>query len=339
MKRLLKGFLVFCIIINLFGCSGWLGLRSAETRLSEECEERALRYEKNGELQKALYQLKIADALDPGNDQRVQRIVALKSEIAKRADVHFNRGVALNKKGRFKSAQKEFLITLRFDPHHEEALDYLKNRPANKGFVNYNVKKGDTFKSIASSVYRDPDMAFLVASLMGQSAADKPIPGSVINLPALRLDSKRPPMDVETRLSEARSFFRAKEYEKVLPTALEIPANDPENKEAVELKNASCFRMGKRLVLKRNYFESLEMFNKVDPGYEGIQEAIADVKGHITRQAEIHYRRGVKFFLNEELENAIIEWNKTLAQNPDHTKAKKDIEKARSLLLKLEQIK
>ena len=339
MKMSLKGFFCFCIIVNLFGCAGLLGPRPTEPSLSQECQERALIYEKKGELQKALYQLKIADALDPGNDQLVQRIVQLKADIANRAVAHFKRGVALYKKGDRKSAQKEFLIALRYNPHHHEALDYFKNRPADKGFISYRVKKGDTFKTIASFVYKDPDMDFLVASLLNLSMGGKPLPGSVINLPVFRPDFKRPSMDVKARLSEARSFFKTKEYEKVLPTVLEILSYDPENKEAAELKNVSCFRMGKRLVLKRNYFESLDMFNKVDPGYDGIKEAIAEVKGNITRQAEMHYRKGIKFFLSEDLEKAIMEWKRTLAHDPDHQKAKRDMEEAQRLLIKLEQIK
>ena len=56
------------------------------------------------------------------------------------------------------------------------------------------------------------------------------------------------------------------------------------------------------------------------------------------KQAEVHYLQGVKHFLNEELNDAINEWEKTLTLDPEHEKAKNNIQNARSLLEKLKKI-
>ena len=63
------------------------------------------------------------------------------------------------------------------------------------------------------------------------------------------------------------------------------------------------------------------------------------VNKSIQKQAEAHYIRGVKYFLNEELQNAIKEWEKTLELNPSHGKAKKNIKNAKNLLEKLKKVK
>jgi tetratricopeptide (TPR) repeat protein len=55
-------------------------------------------------------------------------------------------------------------------------------------------------------------------------------------------------------------------------------------------------------------------------------------------QAEIHYAKGVGHFLAEELDQAIVEWEETLRLNPEHSKAKRDLEKARRLLKNLKRI-
>jgi tetratricopeptide (TPR) repeat protein len=55
-------------------------------------------------------------------------------------------------------------------------------------------------------------------------------------------------------------------------------------------------------------------------------------------QAEIHYARGVRHFLDEELEKAIAEWEETVRLNPEHSKAKRDLEKARRLLKNLRRL-
>jgi tetratricopeptide (TPR) repeat protein len=54
-------------------------------------------------------------------------------------------------------------------------------------------------------------------------------------------------------------------------------------------------------------------------------------------QAEVHYAKGIRHFLAEELEQAIGEWEETLRLNPDHPNAKKDLQKARRLLENLKK--
>ena len=51
--------------------------------------------------------------------------------------------------------------------------------------------------------------------------------------------------------------------------------------------------------------------------------------------AENHYRKGLNYFLAEDLQGAIREWEETLRLDPEHPNAKRDIEKARSLLVNM----
>ena len=57
------------------------------------------------------------------------------------------------------------------------------------------------------------------------------------------------------------------------------------------------------------------------------------------READAHYSAGMRRFLAEDLEGAIGEWEKALSLNPDHPKARRDIEKARRLKGKIESPK
>ncbi|MEN6320441.1 MAG: hypothetical protein ABFD82_17020 [Syntrophaceae bacterium] len=50
--------------------------------------------------------------------------------------------------------------------------------------------------------------------------------------------------------------------------------------------------------------------------------------------AEDHYRKGVSFFLAEDMQRAIKEWEETLSIDPEHPNARRNIEKARNLLKK-----
>ncbi|HSR13097.1 MAG TPA: hypothetical protein VLS90_16745 [Thermodesulfobacteriota bacterium] len=74
----------------------------------------------------------------------------------------------------------------------------------------------------------------------------------------------------------------------------------------------------------------------VDPDAGAAAQQTADTRKQL---AEAHYIEGVKFFVNEEVEKAIREWESALSLDPDHPKARKDIENGRNLLKKLENIK
>jgi tetratricopeptide (TPR) repeat protein len=55
--------------------------------------------------------------------------------------------------------------------------------------------------------------------------------------------------------------------------------------------------------------------------------------------AETHYKAGLNYYLNQDLEKAIEEWNRTLKLNPKHPKAQANIREARETLKKLKRIR
>jgi len=93
------------------------------------------------------------------------------------------------------------------------------------------------------------------------------------------------------------------------------------------------------LFIQKKYDDALKVLEKADPADGCAEQIRLGVRNAIKQQAEAHYIRGVKYFLNEELQNAIKEWKKTLKLNPEHGKAKKNIQNARSLLEKLKKVK
>ncbi len=105
-----------------------------------------------------------------------------------------------------------------------------------------------------------------------------------------------------------------------------------------ERLNSELFRKGETLFTQRKYLEALEVFQEIDPDFEGIEKIITNVKEMMRMQADIHYKRGVTFFVEDNLAAAIREWEKTLSYEPDHEKAKSYIVKASKLLEKVKAI-
>jgi tetratricopeptide (TPR) repeat protein len=97
--------------------------------------------------------------------------------------------------------------------------------------------------------------------------------------------------------------------------------------------NAS-YKLGKILLDRGQAHKAMEVLSRIDPSYEDTGQLLSVARARMKAQAEALYRDGVKQFVNEELEKAIKTWKKVLELNPDHAKARQDIENAQRLLEK-----
>jgi tetratricopeptide (TPR) repeat protein len=315
---------------------------------------RALDYEKAGELYKALQMWEIVSSFLPGDREIIQKIDTLLKEANTAAENHFKKGLAYYGRGSTPSARKEFLLTLIYNPDHADALDYLKNKLAGDDFIQYEVRKSDTLQTIAQRIYNDPQKTFLISSFNNLNDNVRLTPGMSLRLPVIELSVPKqtsgeydwkpteieevPVKTVDTAglLAKAKNLFKAKKYQEALLTLDSVLEHDKMNSVALDLANASNYQMGKIMSEGKNYKEALKYFSRVDSNYQDIKDARVLTQN---RLAEVHYNTGVKFFVNDQLEKAIVEWEEALSLNPKHLRARKDIENAQNLLKKLQELK
>ena len=342
MKRHLSRafFLTFILAPFFFGCAHLMGIQDRGDRiLVERLQTKAKEYEKLDDLQAALLHWQIIGSITPEDIQAQKRILNLEAKIDKEAERHFNKGLVYYRKNSMELAQKEFLITLRYQPDHEDALSYLKERLNTNYYLNYTVKKGDSLSKIAKKFYGNPHLFFPIAYFNDLNPKAILIPGKKLKIIKLESMITEQLIDVEKELSIARTLLKRKNYRVSLSVLKDILDYDPTNSEAESLKDTVYYRWGEMLYSQKEYLSSLKMFNKVDPDYKGVKESISKVSLRLKKQADEHYRKGVKHFIKEELKEAIEEWEKALMIFPDHQDAKKYIEDTKRLLKKLEKIK
>lgn len=91
------------------------------------------------------------------------------------------------------------------------------------------------------------------------------------------------------------------------------------------------------MVIKPSYPEKVSKpsYTEKTPDKPSPPQRQKKTETQLRDQAEVHYIKGVNYFLAEELEKAIREWEETLRLNPDHPKVRRDLEKARRLLKSL----
>ena len=397
MNKIAFKLMLFFAAVFFSGCSGFVNISPGLTQQKyNDFNHIAVEYYNKDELHIALFYFNIAAELDPENKKIRDKIADLKKDIIDKSESHFKKGIIYYKKKSYEAAQGEFLTALRYNPENNDALEYLKKNKYSDNFIKYKVKEGDTFKSIAGKIYNDMEKGFLISYFNKVNTPTELKSGIILNLPVIPKKIKNLSLSAdEKKLIKAKAFIDREDYNSALTVLVDILKNDPGNREAAKLADISyyqsgqyffqqkkyfnslkmfqklnpdykdgknkihvikdiikkqiqkaeelsdevCYAKGIKLSNKKKYFQAIKMFYKVDSDYKDVKKIIVNISKILNKQAENHYRRGVKYFVNEKLKKAILEWEKTLALNPVHKEAEKNIQKAQALLEKLEKVK
>jgi len=329
---------------------------SAAAPSSDVYRNKAINYERAGEFLKAIEMWKIVGYLSPADKETIKKIDDLQRQADLAAESHFERGVTYYQKGAAASARKEFLLTLLYNPDHRNALDYLKNKLAGEDYVQHVVKKGDTLQSIAQKFYNDPQKVFLISYFNNFDKQTTLIADMNIKIPILEIsepgqtsedydptieEAEEPPVktveiDIAGFLAKGTALLNAKKYQEALSAAESVLKHESNNSAALNIVNAANYELGKIASTAKKYSEALKYFSRVNTGYRDVKNVIITTQNLL---AEVYYNTGVKYYVNDKIEQAIREWNETLALNPKHPRVSKDIENAQNLLKKLQKLK
>ena len=140
---------------------------------------------------------------------------------------------------------------------------------------------------------------------------------------------------VEEKLKVARDHLKNRQWAGVISVSEEILAQDPSNDEAKMLFSNASYKLGKLLLDRGETVKSIKILSRIEPSYEDTGQLISLARARMKSQAETLYRDGVKYFINEDLEKAVETWKKALELNPEHPKARQDMENAQRLIEKL----
>jgi len=333
--------------------------------------------EQAGDLRGALESWQVVVALRPDSVEPKKRVSALAGQLTREAERHFQLGLESFGAGAFEAARREFLLTLINNPDHAEALDYLKNR-LDPVFISYQTTVGESFETIAKKIYSDSGKALIIARINDLDPKGPLTPGTILLIPPLwqggaksgdaaygaespsdagkEIDTpvtaptsievppvatpdEKKPDAAKQNLTRAQELFQAQRYPESVAIAERLIGHPSFGKKARELVSAAWFEQGNHFLKEDRFQDAIDSYKKVDPTVRDVKGALVAVELRRREKAEEYYNEGVKFFINQKLDQAIAVWEKTLVLNPGHMKAPKDIGKARALLQKLKAIK
>ncbi len=330
--------LIWLLFLILSGCASLPTSRFPD--LEFKTRARALSCEDRGELRQALYHWRILHGLLPEDRQAEKRIESLSHRLKSMAREHYLAGLELQREGNLSAAGNEFIEALAADPADEQAFTSLQRitRPAS---INY--------QSACMRIAPEPTARDVKRLDYSSSTRREPI---------------RSPGLLKLWITKAECNLELEQYEKSLAQVKRALLIDPGNPDALRIKEMTIYREGKRELQQGNLSRAIKLLSRLNPDYRDVDEIksliekqLADQKKSTAKivesakidkeqpvkidkeKADLHYKQGLKYFLKENLEQAIKEWELALKYNPRHSYAAHDLADARRLQVNLNNIK
>lgn len=350
-----------------------------DTDLAQTYLQKAQHYENQGVLAEALKQYKLALTVDPGNREIEEKSSRLEENMQALAKKHYQAGLKFRKKGKYYRARNEFLKALNLRPDYPEALKMLepKKHMAAKRSVEHTIQPGESLSMVAKNYYGDYKKFSIIADYNNLADATKIRVGQKIKIPEIegvpflikkqkietqavktpdlvlpeqeiKEDEDRDDLEIQEPepVDEAINYqhlgiehFNNKEYPAAVEELNKALNANPDDKTTREylyrthLEYAMVLFKNKDYLAAKKNFESSFRYNK------DCQKCHDYIKRSEASYMETHYNRGLSYFGKQQLSEAIREWELVRAVDPNYKNVEKDIQKAKTLLERLENIK
>ena len=122
------------------------------------------------------------------------------------------------------------------------------------------------------------------------------------------------------------------EFQKALNT-------NPDDKVARNYMSLAYYELGYDSFNKADYSEAIKAFERSREYDSSCERCESYIKLSEENFKDLHYRKGVSYFGEEKLAEAISEWELVYDMDPNYKDVDKNIEKAKNLMNRLEEIK
>jgi tetratricopeptide (TPR) repeat protein len=224
------------------------------------------------------------------------------------------------------------------------------------------VKPGETLSKLAQFYYEDFKKFPIIAKYNGLEDATQLRVGQEIRIP--RLDGMdrvagedrndlaageqddRSETDEEAPVDQATIYrdlgvnlFMEQKYDEALIEFEKVLKTDPKDKMAIEFSYRAHYEIALALFKKKDYLTAKDQFASCLQYRADCQKCHAYIQKSEDLYKEIHYRKGIQYFEDEKLDDAIGEWKLVSAMDPDYRRTNYLIQKARTILKRVEEIK
>jgi tetratricopeptide (TPR) repeat protein len=359
---------------------------TADKKIVKDYLKKGQAYEDKGELVNALTQYNLATTVNPSEQNSVEGRERVEKALRQSASAHYDKGLALDKEGKYGKARQQFLIALRLRPDYPEVTEKLTSRKRfeTKRYIVHQIQSGETLSGIAKIYYGEPEKFPLIAKFnnisdvtqirVGQKIKIPELPGvkfskehafveseeEIIFAPGIwdweetLLETGTEKKEEKPEVKEEKTvemdkvasyrdkgveFFQEKKYQEAIAEFKKVLDILPDDEVALDYSYRSFFNMGLAFFEKKDYLSARTQFEEsVRYNYDCL-ECFDYIKKCESLYLDVHYKMGMQYYGNEQLVEAMREWELVQLMDPNYKKVDHLINKAKTILKKLEEIR
>jgi len=137
----------------------------------------------------ALEQYKLVLTVNPANQAAKEKSTKIEHKLKVQADAHYRNGLNYHRKGQYKKARKEFLISLRYNPEHSGSKKMMivskKDVKQAKRYILHTVQPGESISKLADRYYGDHMKFHFIAEYNELQDATSVKVGTQIKIPVI----------------------------------------------------------------------------------------------------------------------------------------------------------
>lgn len=238
--------------------------------------------------------------------------------------------------------------------HHPEAEKILtsKKRIRIKGYVLHSVKSGESLTRIAERYYGDHSKYSIIAQYNNMTDANRLRVGQVIKVPEIEglefmvekenvdvLLEKEPEGRIDDYRKQGIRLFQEDKYREAIDEFNKALAINPDDGESLEYIHMSHYELAMILFKNEDYYAARDQFKESIRYRDDCITCVEYLQKSEELYKELHYKKGMQYYEDEQLVEAVKEWELVIALDPDYKKAGYHIDKAKVMLKRLEEIK
>ena len=357
-----------------------------DKKIVKEYLQKGRAYEEKGELVNALSQYDLAMTVNPSDQKAVEGRDRVEKALKQSALVHYDKGLRLEREGKYGKARQQFLIALRLRPDYPEVTEKLTSRKRFeiKRFIVHQIHSGETLSGIAKIYYGDPQKFALIAKYNNITDVTQIRVGQKIKVPELAgvkfskehafseaeeevifepgfwdwedtllengmekkqqkpevKEEKAAEMDkVASYRDKGDELFQDKKYQEAITEFKKVLDILPDDEVALDYSYRSYFNLGLSYFEKKDYLSARTQFEEALRYNYDCLECSDYIKKCENIYMDVHYKMGMQYYGNEQLVEAMREWELVQLMDPNYKKVDHLINKAKTILKKLEEIR
>jgi tetratricopeptide (TPR) repeat protein len=364
------------VAVSVSGCAA-LGIKPNGIygeKLFEEYIQKGSAYEDGGNLVAAHEQYRLAMTVNPSNEEAIKRAKKVKKTLRRMAEQHYKAGLKLNSEGKYGRGRQQLLIALRLRPDYPEVVSMLTNRKRVqiKRYVVHTVKTGESVAKLAKMYYGDSQKFSIIAKYNDFIDATQIDVGQKIKIPEIEgmdflagresieteelstpdldladwawkeyaLEEREEPVDqVAIYRNHGIDLYRKREYQLALVEFVKVLNAQPDDSSVMVYSHKSHYRIAMNLFRKKNFLGARKHFEAARRYQSECDKCDLYIERCEELHKEMHYKSGIQYFDQEQLSEAIREWELVRQIDPNYKKVNDFIDKAKRLLRKIEELR